>query len=446
MSFASSSMQTIMVRVMLILLGLAAGIIGARWLGVEGVGILALLILVKEFAFRFGNFGFGSAFAFFVARKEISTRRILRMAWFAGGVASVFSGIIMLAVWRRSFSPWNDIPPSLFYLCLPTIPLIFFNTYLQRILSGQLRITAMNVANVVMSTANLVLLVILVIVLGMGVAGAVLSLVLSDLLCFLYLVRQTGKCNDDLPGAEKPGVSTKLVYTLWCYGKWNYLLMFSNFFVEELPLLLLKSFSANNIPVGLFSKARGLGRQTRIVAVPVSQVLFPFTASSKVEEATRRTNTLCRNSLVVMVFCVALMALCIKPIILVLYGEAFLPAAKIFYALAPGVLFWPLGHFLGIHVAASGKPKVVFFASLGTLVVAAATCWFLIPAYGAVGSGISVSVIYATQTFFRLLVYTKVTGASISDVLLPCRADGGHYVNMLKMMSSRLLKRKAGEL
>ena len=218
-------------------------------------------------------------------------------------------------------------------------------------------------------------------------------------------------------------------------------MMFSNFFVEELPMILLKNFSANNAAVGLFSKARGLGRKSRVVTVPVSQVLFPFTAASEEEEATRRTNVLCRNSLLVMALGVGLVALCVKPLIRILYGEPFLPAAKIFYALAPGVFLWPLGRFLGTHVAASGRPRWVFVASLGALAASTVSSWLLIPDYGAVGAGLSVSVIYAVQSVLRLVVYMRSTGAAFSEIVLPRRGDWVHYQHILKTLSSGLAKK-----
>lgn len=44
---------------------------------------------------------------------------------------------------------WNDTRPSIFYLGFPTIPMAFCNNYLNRLLSGELRITAMTIANLI---------------------------------------------------------------------------------------------------------------------------------------------------------------------------------------------------------------------------------------------------------------------------------------------------------
>ena len=443
MSFARYTTQTFLARAILVGFGLVAGIINARWLGPEGVGILALLILVQNFAFFFGNLGFGSAFAFYVARKRASPRQTMKLLWPIGTLMSIVSVIAILAIWHRGFSPWSDMRPAFFYLCLPLIPLFFFNNYLQRVLSGELRITEMNIANLIMGTAHVFFLVILVILMEIGVAGAILSLVLSGLLTLFYLVLRCSKFPAEAGQTEQAESGAgRLTLNLWRYGRWNYLIMFANFFIEELPLIILKKLSTYNIPVGLFARARGLGRQSRLVAFPVSRVLFPYTAASQKAEATNRTNVLCRNCLFLMLPAVGLVALFIKPLILLLYGEEFMPAAKIFYAIAPGIVLWPLGHFLAVHVAASGKPKAVFYANAVTAVTTAAICYFLIPRYGALGAGLSTSAIYLIRLLLQLAVYARVTGSGFSKVILPCRADWKYYKHILETMTARFGKKR----
>ncbi|MCK4776519.1 MAG: oligosaccharide flippase family protein, partial [Candidatus Krumholzibacteria bacterium] len=214
---------------------------------------------------------------------------------------------------------------------------------------------------------------------------------------------------------------------MWRYGRWNYLLMISNFFAEELPMILLKVFSSNNSQVGWFSRARAVSSYPRLATLPISQVLFPFTAASTPEDATRRTQILCRNWFSIMVVAVGLLAVFVKPIIVLLFGEEFLPSASIFYALAPGVVFYPLLHFTEVHVAAAGKPKLVAGASFLTFLVAALSCWWLIPGHAAVGAGLSVSITYATGTLLRLTVFKKITGSSISDILVPRSSDWSYF-------------------
>jgi len=110
----------------------------------------------------------------------------------------------------------------------------------------------------------------------------------------------------------------------------------------------------------------------------------------------------------------------------------------VFYTLTPGFLFWPLGHFVAIHIAASGKPKNVFFLSLITLLSGAPISYYLISKYGMVGAGLSVSAINVIMISLRLLLYTKLTGVPFAEVLFPRRSDLAHYKRFLLALRSKV--------
>lgn len=445
MSFAKFTIQTFVVQTFSTATMLIGGIINARWLGVEGVGILVLLALIPSFTFHYGNLGFGSAIAYFIAKKEISTQRSLKIVWLIGSVMSVLSGIILLAIWRLDFSPLNDISPNLIYLYLPTIPVIFFINYMQRILSGELRIPEANMAILLGSATNVLLLTILVIGFVMGVKGAIFAVIGSQLVTFSYLflrLRESSGGDTDEEEDDRNDRSSILpiILDFWRYGRWNYLLMFIGFLNDRIPLIFLKKLTSTNISVGLYSKALGLGEQSQMVAGPIAKILFPFTAASRKDEATQRTNLLCRNSLIVMFFVVLAMVIFAKYLIVFLYGADFLPAVKIFYCIAPSVIFWPCSQFLAIHVAASGKPKAVFLVGLITFFLTAPICLLLISKYGTIGAGFSMSIMSMTSLLLRLWLYMKITKASISEVLFPCKSDEKYYREVLRMLSSKLFK------
>lgn len=443
MSFLKSTIQTYFIRIILIIEALVLSVIHSRWLGPEGVGVIGLLVLMQSFAFRFGNLGLGSSFAFYLAKKEVSVSQVIRILWAFGGIIAVLITVTLLFVWRRDFSLWNDINPATFYIALPAVPLYFLNQQMRRILSGQLRITSMNISELVLGISRLLFVCIFVVWLGIGVKGAALALLLSETLSFLFLFLQINVKRTEILQEHIPQDNTlKMALRFWRYGRWNYLLMFSNFLCDELPLILLKKISLMNAPVGLFLRARGIGRHTNIIIQPVSQMLFPFTAASKEKVAIRRTNVLCRNFMLLAAVMIGLVTLLIKPLIATLYGEEFLPAIPVFYALAPSLIFWPLGRFIGIHIAASGKAKLVFFMGLITVLLGAPISYYLISKYGMVGAGLSMSVINVIIIFLNVLLYTKLTGTSFSEVIFPRFSDITYYRQALESLRLKIVSDK----
>lgn len=442
--FVRSTLQTLLVRISLTVVTFGIGVINARWLGPEGVGILALLLLVKTFGFRFGNLGFGSSFAFFVAKKQADFHKVMSLSSILSMALSIACILAFLVFWKSPFSPWNDLDFLHYAIALSALPFCFYNNYVQRVLSGRLRITQINAANALAAVAQVLSVVAFVIVVEGGVGGAVSASLFSEVVMTAFLFRYARR---EIAASVAPesqpeeAVGAGLLRRLWQYGRWNYLLMFSNLLVEEVPLVFLKKYTGDNALVGLFSRARSLGRQSQVIVEPVASLLFPFTAASREEEATRRTNVLCRNSVLIMGLVITTLMIFIKPIIRLLYGEAFLPAAEIFYVLAPGVIIFPFGHFLEVHVAASGKPRDIFFASVSTLAAALIICLTLIPLYGAIGAGLSVSLIYLARAIFRFIAYVRMTRSPVAAILVPTRQDITYYQMVFRSLSAGLVKR-----
>jgi O-antigen/teichoic acid export membrane protein len=440
MSFLKSTIQTYFIRVTLIVEALVLSVIHSRWLGPEGVGVIGLLVLMQSFSFRFGNLGMGSSFAFFLAKKEVSVSQVIRILWSLGSVISVITVLTLLIIWQRDFSLWNDINPNVFYIALPAVPLYFFNQKMRRILSGQLRITAMNISELFPGIGRLFFACIFIIWLQTGIKGAVLALLLSEVMAFILLFLLTNvKRAEIAEQTVQQNSMGKLLLRFWRYGRWNYLLMFSNFLCDELPLMLLKKISLMNVPVGLFLRARGIGRHTNIIIQPVSQMLFPFTATSQETVAVRRTNILCRNFILIAAATIGLVTLFIKPMIVILYGEEFLPATKVFYAIAPSFIFWPIGRFIGIHIAASGKPKQVFLLGLITLLFGAPISYFLISEYGMIGAGLSMSIINVISIFLQLMLYIRLTRTLFSEVIFPRFSDITYYKQALDSLRLKIV-------
>ncbi|MDK2971486.1 MAG: hypothetical protein PWP23_1241 [Candidatus Sumerlaeota bacterium] len=422
------------------------GIITARWLGPEGVGLCALLYMIKDVAFRFGNLGIGTAFSFFIARKLAGTRRLTFLAWVLGATLALVSSGVLLAIRKQAWSPWNNVDLPLFLLALGTVPVMYLTTFFQRILSGQLRITPVNVSSIIGDFAQFAGLVVFIVILPWGIAGAVLALLVSDLLRLSYLVLTMIRFpfdDEDKAHADDAKPARELIPAIWRYGRWQYLIMFAMYLVEEMPILLLKGITMNDSFVGFFARARGLGRQTRLMTMPISQVLFPFTAASEEKVAVRRTNMLCRNLLMISTVGIAFSCLIIEPVIVFLYGEEFRTAASVFYVLAPGVISWPIGHFLATHLSASGEPHKVFWASLPPVIVGGIVGYWLVGAYGVVGAGMTATIIYTLQTFVRLLQYHATYTTTYREILVVTSEDLARYKQLPSLVMGRLRRKPA---
>ncbi len=431
MSFVRDSLRTAVVRVSIICINIFTAIVHARWLGPEGVGFLALFALIHNISFRFGNLGFGSGFSYFMAKQQASVRDLTRLSWIISLAMSFLSCVLLALFWKTKWSPWRELPAAIFYLGFLTIPLFYLKNYFQRILSGQLRIKEVNFSEIISTICYIPLLILLVIFLSMGIMGAVIANITVQTIVMLYLYRclRTGSAQERAPRVFATGM--RLVREIWDYGRWSYLIFFLNFFQEQLPLMVLTNFYPAAI-VGFFSTGRNLMMRAELLPQAFAQVLFPFTAAAEKLEATKRTNTLCRNFLIFMSAGVVAFGIIAKPIIVLLFGEAFIPAVTVLYALLPAIVLYPLTQFLPVHVAAFGNPRIVFIRNLFATPACLLFCLLLVPPFGAVGAALSLSAMYALLALLNLYIYLKTTGSHLAEVVVPNYHDWLYYKKLYK--------------
>jgi len=437
MSFANDTARTIIVRISLLSVSLVSGIINARWLGPEGVGVYSLLVLVSHFSFQFCNLGFGSAFAFFMGSKKASFQELRRLLWYLASALSAIACLIILCLWKISVSPWNDIGAGFFLLAVLGVPMMFFRNFMTRLLSGQLRIKVMNISEAIYSISNVLFLVALVVALRLGILGAIVSFLLASSVANFYLWSKVGRTSCE-PNAQNDTVPWRArISDLWSYGRWNYLIMLCRFLLQHMPTLVLKYFFSN-MAIGLFAVAQSLTGRLFIITNSFSEMLFPYTAASDDGSAVRRTNMLCRSFLILTVVFAALVGLLARYVIPLLYGEGFEESVQVIYTLLPTIVFAPPSKLLNIHIAARGDSKLSLLAILPGLAIGIAICMTMIPRYAAVGAGLSVSATYGALFLTATMVHSRITDSRLSEILL---FNAGDWRVLRNLMGTQWLRR-----
>ena len=434
MSFTKSLTNTFLTKGLISFLGLFTGIIKARWLGVEGVGMLAVLQLVLSMSFRILNFGLGSSLAYFGAKGEIGMKLSLKLIIKAAIVLSLLAIVLLLFVKNVPPSPWVEVSWLHYYLILTCVPLFFLQNYMQRSLTAKLLIKEINFSDTLATITNLAALLVFVILFNLKIIGAIYavmsSLVISDI--YLYgLFRKQNKLEKAIQQVSTP--FNKMI----AYGFWNYLLMVVNYIIEQLPLFLLKNLSEGFFAVGLYSKAKSLEQKARLVTNPVSQLIFPYTAASTSENSIKRTNQLTRVTLVLITLVIGGFSIVIKDVIGIMYGSDFIPAAKVFYATTIGIVLWPIGQFHAVHIAASGDAKKIFLHNLYILLPSVPIMYFLVKYYGIIGAGWCFSLIQILNFIIRLRIYLTSTKSSFAEIFIPRKTD---VELVLKILSGFYIK------
>lgn len=443
MSYAKDSIRTFAVRFSQIFFGVLGGVINARWLGPEGMGMVVLFLLIGNSAIRFGELGFNSSFIFFIAREKITIKDSFKIAF----IVSVFMvggcSIVILLIYKKPFSPWFDFPPAVLYLGLLSILPVVVNSFYISILQGVLNIKAVNIASLIKTFCYIPTLAVFVILLKAGVVGAVCSYIASEFVVSIYLLLCVKKHYVSVEVPEKRSSFWKVVLELWLYGRWNYFRSMVAFLYRQLPLVILKYFYTNEI-VGYFSVGKSAINRVLVLPQSFSQTLFAYTSASREEEAANRTNTTCRIFSIISAFIIIFIAIIAKPLIIFLYGEAFVPAVSVLYCFLPMIMFLPIYQFLTEHLAGFGKPQIPFKLRIVVLPLCLILYYFFISRYGVIGAAMAQSLINALLAILILLYYIKLTKTSLTNVVIPRKEDFILCKKIIHKIVEQMFRKKKG--
>jgi O-antigen/teichoic acid export membrane protein len=431
MSFIKKSVSTFATSLGLMVVGMATGVISARVLGPEIKGQAALLSTITEFLFMGGGLGLGSAFSFYIAKKQYPSRQILTCALFS----SLILGCIVIGVFYITMplhsKVWEGIPtPFLFYAALLSVVSIYSN-YLLRVVVGYGRIYEMNIAGITNSLTNFASVVVFLLVLNLGLTGMMGTFWLSaiaQLAVLLFFLR------NDLPLSRF--WSGTLIKDSFAYGVKSHALLLINFLNYRVDILLLKNFT-DATSVGYYSLAVSMAELMWMFPNSAVAPLFSGVAASEATDRSLITLRTVRWSLIFL-FILAICGIFFgKLFIRLLYGNAYLPSYMPFLWLLPGICLFPIFKLLVVDLAARGNPGFGTIASLVALVVNIVANIILIPRMGASGAALATSFSYICMSILSIFFFLKVTKYRFRDIFV----IGSEEVSFIKTTLSRFISR-----
>jgi O-antigen/teichoic acid export membrane protein len=313
--------------------------------------------------------------------------------------------------------------------------------YQRHLLHGQLQIPSLNLSEILERVLYILLFILFVWYLGMGLVGVSIALSVSTLFLFLQLFRHSRRFKPTVKQTSVSPAGKPLLRKLWGYGQWSYYSGFIEYIILNFPILFLKSSVSSFAQIGFFSKAQGLANYPKGFAVPVSGLLFSYNAGSNPSGANNRTEVVCRFSFWIVTILFAVLAIFIRPVITLLYGEAFLPAASIFLFLYPSVVFYIQSLFLASDIAARGLNKETFTIRLKSLPVIVITAYFLITYFEITGAALAISLSFTILWVQYALKYFSLSGSGFGQILLLRKNDLKLLVELIKNIKRKVNKK-----
>ena len=412
-------------------LGFVTAVLLARTLGPEGRGVTALYQAAVSLGFAFFSLGVATAAVYYVGRRDISGRQAMEAGLSVTLIAMALTGM-GVAVAALAFGDELSDEGVPYRLTLVAVPALVQFRAAEAVLRAQGRFGAMNLLEVSLPLSILACLGAVELIDGLTIHRAVVawSLALLPPVALGYFLLGPSQWPRGLAGRD----------LLWraarfgMQGQLSNLIQLLNYRLDSYLVLLL----VNAGGVGLYAVGVSLSEGMWLIANSVSVVLLTNLTAGDEENAARMTPIVCRNTLLVTA-AASLAAAAVSPFAIpLIFGDDFEEAVLPFLWLLPGTVALAGTKILAAYVFSRGRPLINAQIAFLTLVVTVLADLALIPPFEVAGAAAASSLAYCCSLALSAVAYRRLSGGSISSVLLPRPSDVPYYVDGLRSLRRRL--------
>jgi O-antigen/teichoic acid export membrane protein len=442
-SFTRNAIATSIFQLGVLILGIGTSIIIARALGPERKGIYALVVLFASFFVSYTTFGLHQASVFYLGRKAYPAREVFGHSLIYVFVLSALAtacGLAIIFWFGDRLFPGVQSPFLLLGLLLIPAQLLF--GFLAQVLLGLQEIGRYNVVQLLRASVLLMVVVALLLWLGLGVQAALLAefvaFSLAAVLLFILVYRRIGGMSIRL--------NPRYLKDSFRYGLTVYAGRILVFLHYRADMFLINLF-LNPAMVGLYTVSAGLSEKLSLISDGVATVLFPRISSEADPSKIREFTPLVFRTVLLFVMCAAAVLALVSPwLIPAIYSGAFADSVRPFQMLLLGAIALTGWSILESDFNGRGKPIWSTVTSALSVVINIGLNVLWIPRYGITGAAYASAVSYVMALLIALIVYCRLSGNGLIDVLVPRRSDLELYRQLVWRLAGPLALILHGEV
>ncbi|MEO0540567.1 MAG: oligosaccharide flippase family protein [Cyanobacteria bacterium P01_A01_bin.105] len=409
---AVAILQTLGARVFILANNVATGMITARFLGAEGRGEQAAMIVWAVFFANLMTFGLPSALIYQFKRYPQDQSVLFSAALISGGALGVVAtaiGIFLMPMWLSNYSPEVIFYARVFMLLAPL-------GLLQQVFAAAFEASGDFIA------ANqlrcLIPLVTLVTLVGLAVTGqltpltSAMAYTLNSVPVFGWMLRRLWRRFQPSWQGWYGAAKRLLTYGLRAYG--NEMLNALSLQLDQ--VLVVGLLSAESM--GIYVVALSLSRMLRVFQAAMTTVLFPKVAAQPLGEIVSLTTRVNRINLALTLM-VGIGLVGLGPRLLpLLYGDEFVAATGVFRLLVVEIILSGATQILAQALMAAERPGVVTAMQTTGISLNALLAVLLIPRYGLMGAGIALVSATAVRLVLVLGSYPLVLRVGVPALVM----------------------------
>lgn len=419
-------------RIARFVVGFATSFLLAGILLPEGRGQYALLVLVPGMLNALGQVGLPSAMSFFAGRGR-SLRQLQRLGLILTvGLSVILVGAAVLALPWLSSTLLKPVPSELLLISLASVPFQFGTAFAGSTLIGRQRLRNYNLIVVAQSLLMLAGVVLLVGVLGLGVAGALFSYVAVAIVAAIATAVELHRAVEE----EMTDGGPISLWQVASYGIRIYPASVSGYFSYRVDVLILSAILGQASAIGLYTFAVSLAELAFMIPDSVSTVFYPRVAGMERREADQLAPQVSRFTVLVTALGIIVLipaAWVVTSLILPAYGASLVP----FLVLLPGIMALSVSKVVSGYISGLGLPLAVARASLANLGINVVANLVLIPPLGIAGAALASLISYVGHAAIMVVTAARISQRRPLDYVIPTRAEARRLRDGLQALLRR---------
>lgn len=408
--FGAEAITVAFSRVVLRSATFLTGVVVARVLGPDGRGLVAALTVPTNLSASLAEMGVRQSTAFHVGGKHFDARAVVATLLAALPIAALLSVSLSLLYFQLTHIAEGDWVTRL--LAVAVVPFTLGIAYVTGVLLGRGNIISFSRASWIPSVTAFIMVCITIWWLGWGVRGVLLGTALGYAagFCFALFVlsRQVPlgfRLDMTVLGPiQKLGMTYALATLAMLL---NYKLMI---------LLLTRLGTLEN--VGHYAQAAAIAEMLWEVPTMVSNLLFSRAVNaSRKEEMSRKILAFLRLALVIVSAGAIVIGIAAPSFFSLVYGARFRESGYLCTLLLPGVVAFVAYRILQTDLHSRGLARYSLMIILPTLAVNTALGVVMIELYGTTGAAIASSTTYVLAAIAYTLMYSRLTGIRLIDIV-----------------------------
>jgi len=370
----------------------------SRLLGTEALGGYSFIITFISMFGVIGQLGLQALLTREVAANKEKSSSYVSAALFLGLGSSILLAFIINGA-KGYFNLSAVVSYGVFLMSLNLFPMFVIATF-EAVFMGWQRTKLILYQNLAGNIVRVILSLVFI-GLGFGLASLVVAILISSVLSVLLCAFTYVKCLGRLSWRVDPGVSLRLLKTSPTFLLITLVAVLS----ARLDVLILTKLT-NMTQVALYAAAYKLFEATMIVPQSYMRASFPHLSAlfRSRPDSFGQTNRDMLGHMLLYAFPTAALTFALAPFVIsVLYGAKFSSSATLLQILAIGLLPWTMGRTTANLLLATNLQRYDLMCGTLTVITSVALNVLMIPLYGAKGAAFSSAA--AWSVFFLCEFY-----------------------------------------